>query len=130
MIEALANRPGHRALAVLAAAAAAAGVAGCAGTIRVGSRRSVTVDVSEYRLRPASLQAPTGQLQISVRNLGRLTHDLVVARGNSWVAATRPLFPGQSQTLTLNLPRGTYSIFSSLLSDQALGAYGTLEVGR
>jgi plastocyanin len=126
----LAWRAGRDLLRPLAALAVAAALGACAGATRIGPSRSVTVSLSEYRLRPNALQVSPGRLQIVVRNLGSVTHDLVVARGNIWMAVTRPLFPGQSQTLTLTLARGRYTMFSSLLSDQALGVYGTVQVGR
>ena len=42
--------------------------------------------------------------------------------------ATKPIPPGQSALLTLSLTPGTYMMSSTLLSDEALGEYGTLTV--
>ena len=110
------------------AAASLAGLGGCGHAIAVGTDRTLHIAVGEYRLRPDAARLAAGQLTIVVQNLGRLSHDLVVADGNRWLGATKPIWPGQSATLTLDLPAGTYSMFSALLSDQSLGDYGTITV--
>ena len=43
-------------------------------------------------------------------------------------AATTPIAPGQTEELDAALGPGHYLMASSILSDQALGAYGTLIV--
>jgi hypothetical protein len=103
---------------------------GCGGGVHVGSDRTLDIGLAEYRLSPNDVQAPSGWLTIIVHNYGRLTHDLVVAQGTHWLGATKPLPPGQSAQITLQLTPGRYSMFSALLSDQALGQYGTLRVTR
>ena len=42
--------------------------------------------------------------------------------------STKPIAPGQTAQLDAALPPGHYLMASSILSDQALGAYGTLIV--
>jgi hypothetical protein len=44
------------------------------------------------------------------------------------VAGTQPIAPGQTTELDLDLAPGTYQMASTILSDQALGAFGTLTV--
>jgi hypothetical protein len=63
-----------------------------------------------------------------VHNYGRLTHDLVITRDGQQTAATEPLAPGQTADLVTTLSPGQYLMSSTILSDQALGAYGTLRV--
>ena len=41
-----------------------------------------------------------------------------------------PLSPGETSQMTLILSPGTYSMASTMLSDQSLGAYGTLKVTK
>lgn len=121
----------HVAAMLAAVATVAAGVlplAGCGGTVQVGPARRLVITLSEYRLRPDSVQMSSGPVTLVVRNLGRLTHDLVIADGTDWMGDTGPMWPGQTEVLRLVLTPGTYSMYSSLLSDQALGAYGTFEV--
>ena len=109
---------------------ALAGVTGCSHTEVVGSNRTLHVAISEYRLNPARVRVTTGSLTILVRNVGRLTHNLVIGSGGQKEAGTTTIWPGQSTALTVNLAPGTYSMSSNLQSDQALGVDGTLEVTR
>jgi hypothetical protein len=101
---------------------------GCSETRVVGSDRAVHIALSEYRLNPERVSVSAGVLTIYVHNYGRLTHNLVVSENGQTTASTKPLWPGQSTALALDLAPGRYSIASTILSDQALGAYGTLNV--
>lgn len=84
--------------------------------------------LTEYRLNPQSIDASGGVLAIVVHNYGRLTHDLVVSLNGQNIAGTKPIPPGQTAELDLDLAPGTYQMASTILSDQDLGAYGTLKV--
>ena len=112
-------------VAILALAPA---LAGCAHTHRVAADGTVQLAVTEYRLNPESIRAGEGVLSIVVHNYGRLTHNLVVTANGQSVAGTKPIPPGQTTELDLNLAPGTYEMASTILSDEALGAYGTLTV--
>jgi plastocyanin len=102
---------------------------GCSHTQVVPGGRTVHVALSEYRFGPQDIRVSAGHLTIYVRNFGRLTHNLVIWHGQT-SDSTKPLWPGQGAELTLDLGPGTYSMASTILSDQALGAYGTLTVTR
>ena len=91
---------------------------------------TVDLGVTEYRLNPQALRARAGKLTIVVRNYGRLTHNLVISREGQTMDSTGPLLPGEGAELPLDLAPGHYSMASTVLSDQALGAYGTLTVTR
>ena len=88
------------------------------------------IALNEYRVTPQNVRAASGSLTIVVRNDGRLTHDLVISQGGRQAAATEPLGPGQTTDLVATLTPGRYLMASTILSDQALGAYGTLDVGH
>mgnify|MGYP001158010861 CR=1 FL=1 len=103
-------------------------LAACTNTHVVGSRHTVHVGLTEYRLSPQSVRAPAGELRIFVRNYGRLTHDLVIFRGARVEGGTPPIMPGSQSFMRVRLSRGTYLMTSNLFSDQALGLYGTLVV--
>jgi hypothetical protein len=120
--------PGLRASMALAFAAAFLS-GGCSHVRLATGERSVRVALSEYRLNPQNLRVSAGRLTIYVRNFGRLTHNLVIWHGQT-TDATKPLWPGQGAVLTLDLVPGTYSMASTIFSDQTLGAYGTLTVTR
>lgn len=105
-------------------------VAGCGETAVIRRSRTVFVALTEYRVAPQSVQISQGPATILVHNYGRLTHNLVISRGGQAQASSRPLRPGQTAELTLTLTPGSYLMASTVLSDQALGAYGTLRVSR
>lgn len=101
---------------------------GCGHTQQVGADRTLRVALTEYHLNPQGARLAAGPLTILVRNYGRLTHNLVVSTNGHPAGSTRPLRPGQSAVITVYLSTGSYQMASTILSDQALGAYGTLTV--
>jgi hypothetical protein len=115
-------------LALLLLAASALLLAACAHTTVVGGDRTVRVELTEYRLHPQTIRASAGLLTIVVHNRGVLDHDLVVSQDGQAINSTQPVRPGQTVDLALNLAPGTYSIASTVQSDQTLGEYGTLRV--
>jgi plastocyanin len=116
-------------LALLMASLAVASVAaGCGHTRSVGSNRTLRVALNEYRLNPQNVRVSQGTLLIIVHNYGRLTHNLVISGNGQTVDGTKPVAPGQSAELDLSLAPGTYSMASTIQSDQALGEFGTLTV--
>lgn len=105
-------------------------LAACGQVTRVHAGRAVEVSLTEYRLTPGDVSVPAGQLSILAHNYGRLTHNFVLTSGKTKVATTKPIPPGQSTWLFVNLAPGSYVMTSNLFSDQALGLYGTLTVTR
>ncbi len=121
---------GPRAWKLALVCVCAAALAGCGHVQGVAGYRTLHIGLSEYRLRPDNLRVSAGYLDIQVRNYGRLTHNLVISSHGVTAGSTKPIWPGQRAELTLSLTPGKYVISSTLLSDQALGAYGTLIVTR
>ncbi|MFZ1994590.1 MAG: hypothetical protein WAU75_10820 [Solirubrobacteraceae bacterium] len=117
-------------LPLLAVALASIAMSACGRTTTVGSGRTMQIALNEYRVSPQDIRAQTGLLTIFVHNYGRLTHDLVISLGGRTEAATEPIAPGQTAEMQAALGPGHYLMASSILSDQALGAYGTLIVRR
>ncbi len=115
-------------LSVVTASILAGVVAGCGHTAVVGPDRMLHVSLSEYRINPQSVHAPAGRLDITVRNYGRRTHNLVLTLDGQAEASTKPLWPGGAQQLAVWLAPGTYQMYSTILDDVTLGAYGTLVV--
>jgi Cupredoxin-like domain len=110
------------------AALLALAVGGCGHVAHVGADGSVQIALNEYRVTPQDVHAGSGTLTFVVHNYGRLTHDLVITRDGRQAAASEPLAPGQTTDLVATLTPGQYLMSSTILSDQALGAYGTLKV--
>ncbi len=121
-------RTKRRSLTLLAAALLALAALGCGRTAAVGTGDTLQIALNEYRVTPQDVRAHTGLLTIFVHNYGRLTHDLVISLDGSVAASTKPIAPGQTAQLYAALAPGHYLMASSILSDQALGAYGTLIV--
>jgi hypothetical protein len=115
-------------LSGVASAGLAVASTGCSHTVSVGPSRTLRLAVSEYRVIPQSVRARSGQLTLLIENDGRLAHDLAISRHGKIVGQTPPIQPGGSAFLALSLTRGSYLMTSTLFSDQALGAYGTLNV--
>jgi hypothetical protein len=88
------------------------------------------VALSEYRVAPQDVSARAGTLTIFVHNYGRLNHNLVISYNGVSEASTEPIRPGQSAELIATLTPGRYVMASTVLADQALGAYGSLTVGH
>ncbi len=121
-----AHRPSK--LALLAACACV--LAGCSHTAKVGPDRMLRIGLNEYRLNPEDVQARSGLVTFYVRNFGRLKHDLLVTQNGQTAVFVPPLSPGQSIHVMVYLTPGKYSMSSTVLSDNALGAYGSLTVGK
>jgi len=122
-------RPVQR-VAAIGAVATALLACGCTHTVRVGAGRTVDVALTEYRLNPDSVTATAGKLTIVARNFGRMTHDITIIHGSTVLKSTAPIAPGHTGTVTITLAPGTYTMASTILSDQALGQLGTLTVTR
>jgi hypothetical protein len=120
-------RPAH-ALALVVLLISGGLATGCSNTVEVGRSHVLQVALTEYHVRPQSVRAPAGTLSIYVHNYGRLSHNLVIIEGSRVQATTEPIQPGQTAELVANLAPGKYLLASTVLSDQALGLYGTLTV--
>jgi hypothetical protein len=115
---------------LLLTSAVAVTLAGCGHSTSVGPHRTIHVALTEYRVIPQSIQAKPGSLTLEVENDGRLAHTLAISRHGTILGHTPPLQPGAFALLTVSLRPGSYLMSSTLLSDQALGAYGTLTVAK
>jgi plastocyanin len=119
-------------LALLVAALVPLGalLSACSKTTQVGASGTLQVALTEYHVAPQDIRAPAGTLTIFVHNFGRLNHNLVISYDGHADASTQPIPPGETTELIATLTPGTYQIASTVLSDQALGAYGTLNITR
>ena len=105
-------------------------LAGCSTTTKVPADGTLHVALTEYHVQPQSVQAAAGLLTIFVHNYGRLSHNLVISQNGHPEASTKAIAPGQSTELFTDLPPGKYLMASTILADQALGAYGTLTITK
>jgi hypothetical protein len=116
--------------ALICAAVVSLALGACGHVTRVGASRTLELGLSEYRLTPGHAEAHAGALSILAHNYGRLTHNLVLSSGRQALATSKPIAPGASVWVFLELAPGSYVMASNLFDDQALGLYGTLTVTR
>lgn len=105
-------------------------MAGCGTTTKVAADGTLRVALTEYHVRPQSVRAAPGLMMIVVHNYGRLSHNLVISQNGHPEASTKAIPPGQTTDLFTDLPPGKYVMASTILSDQALGAYGSLTIAK
>lgn len=99
--------------------------------------RTLQVRLDEYRIVPQNIRVKEGRLRIVARNVGRLTHNLIVTRQDEEdlearpveIEGTRTAQPGESTAVTIaNLPAGEYRMICSIANHDDLGQYGRLIV--
>jgi plastocyanin len=92
--------------------------------------QTVPVSESEFKIvAPAEKIAP-GKVTFTVKNAGKIGHDLVVSGpGVTSAAKTALLNPGQSAKLTVTLAAGTYTLYCSVPGHRAAGMSAKLTVG-
>ena len=73
----------------------------------------------------------TGTVVLAVTNAGPTIHDLTIRdAGGKVLGETADLKPNTSETLTVDLPAGSYTIFCAVPGHESLGIKGTLTVTR
>jgi plastocyanin len=126
--------PRTSATAVLttAALAFAGASAGCGGTEDRPERareRSLTIAMHDYYFRPQAARAEPGKLRVTLVNDARIPHNFRLQHNGRLYAEVTALKPGERETHTYDLPRGSYKMFCSIANHEELGMYGTLTVG-
>jgi uncharacterized cupredoxin-like copper-binding protein len=128
-----------RRLTLLVAALAALHAAGCGAEIaytRAADRR-VEVRLAEFSVTPEHIQVRAGRVTLVAHDVGRLTHNLTVVQfkrpksgeePKSYGKPTRTLFPGQSDSITVDLKPGKYRLVCTIANHDNLGQYGELKV--
>jgi hypothetical protein len=126
-------------LALPAVVVSAALVAGCGGEAKtvVDRDRILRLTLDEYRIVPERIHVAPGRIRIVARNVGRLTHNVVVERagGSSGaapqvLARTATAHAGQTVTTSVTLAPGRYRLACTIANHENLGQYGTLSVGN
>ena len=113
-------------------------LAGCGGgsSTVVDRDRILRLTLDEYRIVPERIEVAPGRIHIVARNVGRLTHNVVVERdgGSSGVtpqvlARTATAHAGQTVTMSVTLAPGKYRLACTIANHENLGQYATLSVG-
>jgi plastocyanin len=110
-------------------------LAGCGGDQKP-KRRAVAlppgqplqVAAREYYFDPDKVVlARPGELRITLRNEGRLAHDLRITRSGRDLGGT-PAFEGGQRSTRIKLAKGRYEFLCSVGDHAQLGMVGTIEV--
>lgn len=133
LVTAGALRAAATTLTVLVLAACSSGSAGTSpATSQVnGISSAIEVHVADFKITPTQLQALGPTVTLNVTNDGPTIHNVSVRDGSGTVLLhTRDLKPGESETISGQLPKGDLITFCSLPGHESLGTKGTLVVTR
>jgi plastocyanin len=93
----------------------------------------VTVTLDEFSLEPGRIEVPPGEITITVRNAGKIHHNLRLRRDSRErpFAGVSSIAPGGSATFTATIRHsGSFRLYCSVSRHEDLGQYGTLVVAR
>jgi hypothetical protein len=118
----------------------AAGLGGCGGDDVVRTDRPILrVTLDEYRIVPENVVLRPGRVKFTVRNRGRLTHNLAVQIPEGPEGKpidvpggrTETMQPGETgEPMKLTLRAGEYRLVCTIANHDDLGQYGVLKVQR
>ncbi len=96
---------------------------------------SLTSDATPITVRDFKFDTPdvtvAGTVALAVTNAGPTIHDLTIRDDSGKVLGeTADLRPNASETLTVDLPAGSYTIFCAVPGHESLGIKGTLTVTK
>ena len=88
------------------------------------------VIVKDFTLDPKDVSVQ-GAVSLAVTNEGPTVHNIAIRDdAGAVVGTTKDLKTGESETLTVEIPAGTYTLFCSLPGHESLGIKGTLTVSE
>ena len=88
------------------------------------------ITVKDFALDPKDASVK-GSVSLAVTNAGPTIHNVTIRDESGKVlGATKDLRSGESETLTADLPAGSYVLFCSLPGHESLGIKGTLTVTK
>ena len=114
-------------IALAALALAACGGGASTGSSSGGSALNVTVNATEFKFDPATINATPGQtINLTVKNVGSVQHTFVLKEAN--VSLT--IDPGKTATQTFTAPAtaGTYQYECDIAGHKEAGMVGQLVV--
>jgi uncharacterized cupredoxin-like copper-binding protein len=94
-----------------------------------GSPSTIRLVAQEFRFTPKDVSVATGDVAFAVTNQGEIEHNLVVDDpGGSRVVQIAIIEPGETRSITVSLPAGTYVIYCALPGHREAGMVATLRV--
>ena len=101
-------------------------------SVAVGANETVEIRAEEYRFDPGGVvvrgAGRGARLRISMRNRGKLAHNLHVREGDRELASMPSFPPGQERSLSASLPPGEYDFVCTVADHEDLGMVGKLQV--
>jgi plastocyanin len=89
----------------------------------------LALELADFMLDPSDLTVSGPTVAIEVSNAGPTPHNLTIRdAAGDLLAATMDLSRGETETLTVDLAPGTYTIFCALPGHESLGMRGVLTV--
>jgi uncharacterized cupredoxin-like copper-binding protein len=117
------------AMPLLVLAVAACGGGGSASPAS-SAIATTAIHVRDFALDPKDVSV-RGSVSLAVTNDGPTIHNVSIRDASGKVVgATKDLTPGQSETLTVDIPAGNYVLFCSLPGHESLGVKGSLTVTK
>jgi uncharacterized cupredoxin-like copper-binding protein len=92
------------------------------------AEETVKLTETEYAIKPARVRVAAGVVEFRVRNDGGIAHALEV-ESEELEEETEDIAPGQSATLKVDLPAGTYELYCPIGDHEDRGMKGELVVG-
>jgi plastocyanin len=93
------------------------------------SGHPVAVSETEFKVALPAQKLSPGKVTFTVRNDGKIQHDLVISGPGVAGAAKTPLLsPGKAAKLTVTLAAGTYTLYCSVPGHRAAGMVAKLTV--
>jgi uncharacterized cupredoxin-like copper-binding protein len=90
---------------------------------------TVQLAAKEFLFIPKEVSATSGHVTFVVQNQGAIEHDLVVAGpGGNTIAELAIIEPGETSTLNVTLPPGTYTLYCNLPGHREAGMVAALRV--
>ena len=91
---------------------------------------ATSIHVRDFALDPKDVIARSS-VSLAVTNDGPTIHNVSIRDASGKVVgATKDLTPGQSESLTVDIPAGNYILFCSLPGHESLGVKGSLTVTK
>ena len=110
-------------------AAAAPSATSAASVSSSGVTNATPITERDFKIDTPDITVTGESVSLAVTNAGPTVHDLTIRdAAGSVLAETKDLKPGTSETVTVKLPAGTYTIFCALPGHESLGLKGTLTV--
>ena len=92
--------------------------------------QTVQVTETEFKIALPATTLPAGEVTLTVKNDGKLDHDLAIRGGEATGPSKTALIkPGAAATLKVSLAAGTYTLFCSVAGHEAAGMVARLTVG-